>query len=367
LDQALQSLLNKRQADNTFRSLKTTKGLVDFFSNDYLGFAQSATLFEKIESTVSSLPHLNGATGSRLLSGNSVYAEQLEKKLANFFHADEALIFNSGYSANVGVLSAVPQRADTILYDELSHASIKDGARLSLADRFAFKHNDMDDLERKLKIAKGNIYVVVESVYSMDGDVCPLRELISLSKRYNASIILDEAHSTGIFGKHGNGFANELEVQDQIAIRIYTFGKAMGCHGACVTGSAVLKNFLVNFSRPFIYTTALPYHSLAAIDCTLDALCENENLQSGLFTKVNLFHSTLEQKKDVSPIQSVVIGNPAAAKSLEKNLIDEGFEVRAIVSPTVRQGTERLRICLHTFNKDEEVTNLARSIQKYLE
>ncbi len=366
MDQVLQSLLNKRKADHTFRSLKTTEGLVDFFSNDYLGFAQSQTLFQKIESTVSSLPHLNGATGSRLLSGNSTYAEQLEKKLADFFNAEDALIFNSGYSANVGVLSAVPQRGDTIFYDELSHASIKDGARLSLADRFAFRHNDLDDLERKLKNAKGKIYIVVESVYSMDGDLCPIRELIRLSKKYEASIVLDEAHSTGIFGKHGNGLANELGVHHEIAIRIYTFGKAMGCHGACVAGSSILKHFLVNFSRPFIYTTALPYHSLAAIECSLDALHANANLQSELFRKVNLFGDALGQQKDTSPIQSIVIGDPTSAKSLEKNLINDGFDVRAIVSPTVRQGTERLRICLHTFNRDEEIINLTASIQKHL-
>lgn len=358
-------MLLKRKNENTFRSLKTSTGLIDFFSNDYLGFARSEELFDKINQTITAHPHFNGATGSRLLSGNSELNEQVEKTLANFFKAASCLIFNSGYSANVGVLSSLPQRGDTILYDELAHASIKDGARLSLAKRFSFRHNDLEDLEKKLRVASGHCYVVVESVYSMDGDICPLTALVNLGEKYNASIVLDEAHSTGVFGTNGNGLANQLNVQDKIAVRIYTFGKAAGCHGACVAGSTLLKQFLVNFARPFIYTTALPPHSLIAIDSAIQMMAENSGLQKLLFDKIELFNKVLNRAVTPSPIQSFTLGDAIRAKKIETVLTSDGFDVRAIVSPTVRVGTERLRICLHTFNTDEEITHLASSISKF--
>jgi 8-amino-7-oxononanoate synthase len=363
LEKGLQSLLDKRNAEDTLRILTLPRNLADFYSNDYLGLAGSEELFQRIHTKVNELPHVVGATGSRLLSGNSVYAERLEQKLADFFNAQSAIIFNSGYSANIGVLSSVPQRGDTILYDELSHASLKDGARLSLAKRFPFRHNDLEDLDSKLKISTGNIYIVVESVYSMDGDICPLKELISLSKKYNAFIILDEAHSTGIFGKTGNGLANELNCAEDIAIRIYTFGKALGCHGACVAGSKTLMDFLVNYSRPFIYTTALPLHSLAAIDCAIDFLQENLSLKEILFEKVKLFNEQMEDgNSSLTPIRTSFFTNSQSAKKIASALQASGFDLRAIVAPTVPKGKERLRICIHTFNTDDDIRRLCQSI-----
>jgi 8-amino-7-oxononanoate synthase len=178
----------------------------------------------------------SGSTGSRLLSGNSELAMKLEAKLAATFRSQATLLFNSGYAANLAVLSSIPQKDDTIIYDELSHASIKDGARLSLAKKYSFRHNDMSDLERKISRSTGRVYVVVESVYSMDGDSCPLRELTQLSKKLGFTIILDEAHTTGVSGPRGSGVSVEFDLHDQIDIRIYTFGKAMGACGACVAG-----------------------------------------------------------------------------------------------------------------------------------
>src|SRR5882672_9118634 len=283
----LQKVLNEKKKQDSFRRLKSSSQPIDFCSNDYLGLARSQELFYAINRGAERLkPPYNGSTGSRLLSGNSELAEEMEKKLAGIFRSPKSLLFNSGYTANLAVLSSLPQRGDTILYDELAHTCIKDGARLSLASRFSFRHNDLNDLEEKIKRAKGNIFIAVESIYSMDGDESPLEELVTLAERYNATIILDEAHSTGSYGENGGGLAVEKGLEKKIAVRIYTFGKAMGIHGACVAGDETLINYLINFARPFIYTTAMPPHSLIAIQCAFDYLKQQVGLQERLQSKI---------------------------------------------------------------------------------
>ena len=305
---------------------------------------------------------MNGATGSRLLTGNSIFTLSVENKLATIFKVEATLLFNSGYTANLAVLSSIPQKGDTILYDELSHACIKDGARLSLAKRYSFKHNDLDDLEKKIKISTGQLFIVVESIYSMDGDVCPLQEIASLAKKYNAVIILDEAHSTGVIGEGGSGLASLQGIEKEIDIRIHTFGKAMGVHGACVCGSQILIDYLINFARPFIYTTALPPHSVLSIACAFDYLADQPTLQTQLNKNITLF---LEHTKKYtfisnnnSSIQSAIIPGNQSVKSAARKLLENGFDVRPILSPTVPAGKERLRICIHSFNTEEEIVKL---------
>ncbi|MFZ6013783.1 MAG: aminotransferase class I/II-fold pyridoxal phosphate-dependent enzyme, partial [Bacteroidota bacterium] len=351
----------------SLRELKTISSLVDFSSNDYLGLARSAPLFDFIHQRLESIDEKkNGATGSRLLSGNSVYAEKVESKLKDIFKSESALIFNSGYSANLAVLSAIPQKDDTILYDELAHACIKDGARLSLASRHPFRHNDLNDLERKLKKATGKIFVAIESIYSMDGDESPLTDIVKLAESYQASIILDEAHSTGVMGEGGSGLAVSLGCQHKIGIRIYTFGKAMGIHGACVVGSSALIQYLINFARPFIYTTALPPHSLASIEGAFEYLGSNISLQSTLRQKVGLFLANIQNpmlgSRGTSAIQTAIFPGNDAAKKASRILQQRGFDVRPILSPTVPKGTERLRICLHTFNSSAEILSLTKAL-----
>jgi len=369
LNKFLQSRLEKRGEENTLRRLTNLSGLIDFTSNDYLGLAQSEELFKLILDKVDSLPHKNGATGSRLLSGNNSYTEEVEQKLATIFKAESALIFNSGYAANQAVLSSIPQKGDTILYDELAHACIRDGARLSLASRFPFLHNNLNDLEERLKRAQGNIFIAVESIYSMDGDQCPLEELITLAEKYNATIILDEAHSTGIMGKDGAGFAVSQELENKIPIRVYTFGKAMGVHGACVVGSKTLIDYLINFARPFIFTTALAPHSIASIDCSFEYLATRTDLQQLLKDCIKHFNeasSNLKFQKLSSntQIQGIVIPGNEAIKKVAEALQRNGFDVRPILSPTVAKGSERLRICLHTFNSPEEITQLVQQLSR---
>jgi 8-amino-7-oxononanoate synthase len=362
--------LQKRKEENSFRKLSHHSGLLDFTSNDYLGLAQSEELFGLIQNKVESLPHKNGATGSRLLAGNSAYAEEVEQNLAAVFKSESTLIFNSGYAANQAVLSSIPQKGDTILYDELVHACIRDGARLSLASRFPFLHNNLNDLEERLKRAQGNVFIAVESIYSMDGDQCPLKELIDLAEKYNATIILDEAHSTGVLGKNGAGLTISQELEKKIPIRVYTFGKAMGVHGACVAGSKDLIDYLINFARTFIFTTAMSPHSFASIDCSFQYLSKHLLLQNELSDRIKLFNSESEKLKiqkltSNSQIQGVIIQGNENIKEKAAQLQMNGFDVRPILSPTVAKGSERLRICLHTFNSSEEIRQLVEQLSKF--
>ncbi len=368
IDKSLSEKLEERKVKNIWRSLPVQNKPIDFTSNDYLGLAQSEELFHAIQRKIESFPKTNGATGSRLLSGNSLYIEQVEKKLAHIFRSEATLIFNSGYSANLAVLSSIPQKGDTIIYDELAHACIKDGARLSLAKRFNFRHNDLTDLKQKIKHSQGKVFIAVESVYSMDGDECPLLELTLLAEEYGASIILDEAHSTGVMGKNGSGLAASLGSQDNIAVRIYTFGKAMGIHGACVSGSEALINYLVNFARPFIYTTAPSQHSVASIECAFDYLSANPSLQQILSGKIRLYLSGLQNLQNrtssQSSIQTVIFPGVQKTKNAAAILQKKGFDVRPILYPTVPKQTERLRICLHTYNHEDEITALTDALNE---
>lgn len=369
LDRWLAETLKVRKEKNLFRDLKLSTGLIDFCSNDYLGFARSQDLFSKINarSQVVGIKQ-NGATGSRLLSGNSELIQNVEGKLASIFNSERALIFNSGYTANIAIFSSVPQKHDTILLDELAHASIKDGARLSLAHRYHFRHNDLNDLESKLKRINGKVFIAVESIYSMDGDECPLEELTALAERYGAYVILDEAHSTGVKGNNGSGSATSLRLEEKIDIRLFTFGKAMGVHGACIAGSKTLIEYLVNFARPFIYTTAPSPHGIAAIESSFDYLIDNQNLQQELQKRIDAFIEGARHLSNcpssTSAIQTIIVPGNENAKKAASYLQQSGFDIRPVLSPTVPEGKERLRICLHTYNTLDEIAKLTNELQK---
>lgn len=372
----IEEKLNQRQNNNSLRKLTVQPGLIDFFSNDYLGIAREAQLEENIHRQLMSLKDrmpINGSTGSRLLSGNSLYAEETEAFLSTLFRSKKTLVFNSGFNANLAILSSIPQKGDTILYDELIHASMKDGARLSFSNRLAFKHNDLSNLEQKLQKSEGEKFVVAESVYSMDGDFCPLERLLLLCEKYNAHLILDEAHSTGIWGAHGAGIACSLGLQERIFARIYTFGKAMGIHGACIAGSESLIEYLINFARPFIYTTALPPHGFAAINEAFRFVREHPERSESLKHKIEIFKNNMRQQlsrsdtyiliESDSAIQALRIPGNTAARQASDALRKKGIDARAILSPTVKEGEERLRICLHSFNTDQEIEYLVNSLE----
>jgi len=365
----IKNRLAERQQAGSYRTLKPENSLIDFCSNDYLGFSHSSTLKNKIDNEINSHPNLNGSTGSRLISGNLAYTEALEQEIAALFKSEAGLLFNSGYDANVGLLSSLPQRGDTIITDELIHASVIDGARLSHANRYTFKHNDLDSLEAKLQHAKGACYAVIESVYSMDGDTPPLAEILALTEQYGANLIVDEAHAVGLYG---TGIVTQLDLQNRVFARTVTFGKALGCHGAIILGSKLLRQYLINFARSFIYTTAAPFHQLASIKMACGLLVQSTAEIEQLNQNISLFKQQVKLSANSpyslinsdSPIQCVLLKSNEKATEVATHLQKKGFDVRAILSPTIPLGGERIRICLHAYNTANEVNLLADEINK---
>lgn len=359
---SITNLLKDRAEKSLLRSLNTNFPLIDFSSNDYLGFSTRGYLFEEIKAIDSSLKI--GSTGSRLISGNSNLFEQTESYIAQFHLAESALIYNSGYDANLGLLSCVPQKGDLILSDELIHASLIDGIRLSFATHYKFKHNDTDSLKElvvRYRDSYNEIYIVVESVYSMDGDCSPLLEMNKICEEYNLHLIVDEAHAIGLYGKQGRGMCNELQIEDKCFARIYTYGKAMGCHGAAVVGSKELKDYLINFSRSFIYTTAMPEHSLIAIKAAYQLLNKTSEIDK-LKNNIAYFNSKLIPSylfiESISSIHCLLVAGNIKVEELENKCLKNNVFVKAIRSPTVKAGKERLRICLHSFNTTSEMDHL---------
>lgn len=362
--QLMLARLKKRYEENELRTLKVTEGLADFCSNDYLGLSRSTLLNMVIKTTIScNTLSVMGSTGSRLLTGNSSYAENLEHDLALFHDAESGLIFNSGYDANLALFSSLPRKGDTVIMDEYIHASVIDGARLSFAHRMKFKHNNLEDLEKKLKRAKGICYVAIESVYSMDGDISDINGIGQLCAEYGANLIVDEAHAFGVLGM---GLVSEMDATELVFARVVTFSKALGLHGGVVLGPQPLKDYLINFARPFIYSTAMSLHSLVAIRQAYEHLLDNTDLVAQLAEKSILWvqhmpaQSMLPSTQNPTSIQCVFVKSNAQALAYSKYLQDRGFDVRPILSPTVPKGSERLRICLHIHNSDREIKNLCR-------
>ncbi|WP_298340385.1 pyridoxal phosphate-dependent aminotransferase family protein [uncultured Algibacter sp.] len=375
LPKKLQDKLEARKANNALRQLGIQSSLVDFSSNDYLGFSKSKTIFNNTHKFLKGHDITNnGATGSRLLSGNHALYHLVEQQLCKFHNSESALIFNSGYDANIGFFSSVPQRGDVILYDEYIHASIRDGISMSNAKAYKFKHNDLDDLEKKCQTERSRspketiIYIVTESVFSMDGDSPDLKKLSQINNKHKAHLVVDEAHAIGVFGERGTGIIQDLKLEKEVFARIITFGKAMGCHGAAILGSKKLKQYLVNFSRSFIYTTALPPHSLATINTAYNTLQDTKNITK-LRNNINHFKAEIKRNKletifiaSNSAIHCCIISGNDKVKSISEKLQNSGFDVKPILSPTVPEGQERLRFCLHSFNSENNISNVLQQL-----
>ncbi len=366
-ERSISEILGKRKDEGALRKLYLTDKGIDFCSNDYLGFARSSILASLIDVCIAEEKIANGSAGSRLLAGNSKYAEELESFLAKIHSSPAALIFNSGYDANIGLFSSVCRRGDIILYDELVHASIHDGIRLSKADSYSFRHNDKQHLQERIEQAKGNIFVVVESVYSMDGDTTFMDELGGLYDNYGVNLIVDEAHATGVFGM---GLVQKFNLQDKVFARVHTFGKAMGCHGAVVLGSELLKQYLVNYARSFIYTTALPLHSLVSIECAYNLLSSDKSAAEKLQENIAYFRSKINETdgwiNSHSAIQSLIVPGNENVKRMAAAIQAKDMDVRPIMSPTVPKGKERIRICLHSYNTKAEIDELMNVIGEAL-
>jgi len=372
----LQAKLQNRKENYLYRSLGKTqpKGL-NFSSNDYLGFSENSSISLKAEEILQQF-HVSqhGSTGSRLISGNHKLFQVTEEFIAHYHNEESALLFNSGYDANVGVLSSVPQRGDVILYDEFSHASIRDGIQLSAAKSYKFSHNDLEDLELKLeKFSKSfqNMYVVTESVFSMDGDSPDLKKLVDICSNKNAFVIIDEAHALGVIGDKGEGLVQILGLEKKVFARIVTFGKALGAHGAAVIGSHQLCNFLINFAKSFIYTTSLAPHTIAIIYASYQFLAKTEQ-RKNLGKNITYFKSQIDSFQlnskfiaSVTPIQSFIISGNENALRLAKTLEKNDISAKAILSPTVKMREERIRICLNAQHTLNEIDSLLQILKNY--
>jgi 8-amino-7-oxononanoate synthase len=334
------------------RALRGRAG-VDFTSNDYLGLAESDELRQAAaEAVARGVPV--GAGGSRLLRGNHAEHEALEQEAADYFGAETALYFGAGYTANVAIFATLPQRGDLVLHDELIHASVHEGMRRGRAETASVPHNDMSAFEARLRQwraggGRGRPWLAVESVYSMDGDSPDLAALMAVADRHDATLVIDEAHATGVAGPQGRGLAAALEGRDNV-ITLHTCGKALGTVGGFVLAPRVVRDFLVNRARPFIFATA-PSPLIAAITRAALAISRTRpERRERLASRVAFAARELERRcgrvSSGSHIVPIIVGADRTAVALAGSLQRRGFDVRAIRPPTVVEGTARLRIAL---------------------
>jgi len=371
LERDLQRRLREREDQDKLRTLPSPSSGIDLCSNDYLGWARGGVIDQRVEEALRDVPgSRSGSTGSRLISGNSAMAEALEERIARTHRTGAALVFNSGYAANLGLLTTLCDRHTTVFSDALTHASLIDAARLAVkAGLRRFAHNDLADLEEKLAAATGKKLVVVESVYSMDGDEAPLADLVELCRRHGAALVVDEAHALGVLGDEALGLANDPAWSDTVVARVYTYGKAMACHGAAVVGSPTLRWALVNFARPFIYSTAPPPHQLAAIGAAYTQLARDRAAVEALHRVIAQFRQKVAKTgipgflDSRSAVQALLVPGNTAARAKAARLAEHGIHAKAILHPSVRQGGERIRFCLHAFNTEDEVDRLMEVLE----
>ncbi|PWN59313.1 aminotransferase class I/II-fold pyridoxal phosphate-dependent enzyme [Chryseobacterium viscerum] len=361
-----QESLDKRKEDGIIRSLKSRQEGIDFYSNDYLGLARSNELQNRLLQKVTDNPQLlSGSTGSRLISGNSSIVTSVENYIAQKHQFESALLFPSGYNANLALFSTLPSRHDVVIVDEQIHRSVHDACQLSNAKKLKFKHNDLEDLDNILKRQQGHCYIAIESLYSMEGDFAPIQEIAVLADQYKAYLIVDEAHAFGVFGY---GLVEKYQLQNQVSAAVVTYGKALGAHGAAILCNETIQSYLINFASPFIYTTSAQDFQWMSIKTGYEFLDQHQELSQKLQDNIRVFRRRNLQSpsSETSPIQAIVIPDNQKLKLLQGTLLEEGFLTYAIYSPTVKPGSERLRICLHSFNTEEEIVRLTGIIKEFV-
>ncbi|WP_141342375.1 8-amino-7-oxononanoate synthase [Bradyrhizobium sp. USDA 3458] len=356
--------LEALKEDDRLRGLKPRTG-TDFASNDYLALA-SAPRMKKALCIALDAGTPIGAGGSRLLRGNCEEHEALEAEAARFFRTQTALFFGGGYIANFAVLTTLPQQGDLLVLDSLVHASIHEGARASRAEFRISTHNDLQSIEDRIgdwraRGGKGRVWIVVESLYSMDGDFAPLKDLVAIAERYEAFLVVDEAHATGVYGEQGRGLTAPYEGRENLLV-IHTCGKALGAAGALVTASGVLREFMVNRCRPFIFATAPSPLMAVAVREAILILQEEPERQRRLIDLVNFTHRQLvvcgRASSSNSQIIPYVVGDNARTMRLASALQARGFDIRGIRPPTVPVGTARLRISLTLNVGQDDVSDM---------
>ncbi|XCE15263.1 8-amino-7-oxononanoate synthase [Candidatus Liberibacter asiaticus] len=350
--------LQKIKSKGRHRQLLRRQDIWDFTSHDYLALSSSTLLREKILSSLDSKIPI-GSGGSRLLCGNYNQHLELEEEAADFFGFEKMLYFGSGYAANMAILSTLPQATDLIVYDKLVHASIREGINSGKAQAIAIPHNNINSFAENINKwrksgGKGFPWIVVESIYSMDGDKAPLDDLVKIANDYDGFIVVDEAHATGVCGPLGKGLTHIIEERNNVIV-MHSCSKALGSSGALVGSNKIIYDYLINYAKPFIYTTS---HSpiLAVVACeALKLIKRKPALHKSLLQLINITDKIANKKigfSSQSHIQSIVIGDNKSCLNIAKNLQKKGFDIRAIRPPTVPINTARLRISI-TLNVDE--------------
>ncbi|MDE0343311.1 MAG: 8-amino-7-oxononanoate synthase [Deltaproteobacteria bacterium] len=367
----IEQRLEEIRSRNLYRELKVVDGeqdativlngreVLNLSSNNYLGLANHPALKEAAREALDR--HGCGSGASRLISGNMTAHEELEQRLARFKGTEAALVFNSGYQANVGIIATLVEKDDVVLSDHLNHASIIDGCRLSRATVSVYRHCDMDHLEDLLKKApaKARKLIATESVFSMDGDIAPLRELVELAERHGATVMVDEAHGTGVRGPNGAGVVAEMGLGDRVLVQMGTLGKALGAFGAYVAGGSKLKELLINRARSFIFTTSLPPVVLAMAGAAVDLVEKEPERQCALRRNTERLRNGLERLGYTvggsTQIIPVMVGEEQPCMELAARLLDSGFYVQGIRPPTVPPGTSRLRVTTMATHTNEQL------------
>lgn len=390
VQERIEEALLARRRRGLVRELRTPSSTaVDFSSNDYLGLARPGPFRDFLGSFIGVCGEskTSGSTGSRLLSGQSEEVIKLENTAAEFHGSEKSLFFNSGYDANLSLFSCLPGPEDSIVYDELIHASVHDGMRMSRANSniTPFQHNNTLSLRNAIQRAaedhRGSVLVCIETVYSMDGDIAPLRRILELCKQLALDlkreiyVIADEAHAGGLFGDNGEGLAvaEGLNKHPNLLARVVTFGKAFGAHGAVILSTPLLVEYLINYARPFIYSTALPPHSIATVRAAyaFAKTAPARQARKMLWERVEFFERMARKhlpreislpSNGCSPIQGLFVPGNRQCMELSRTLRAKGFDVYPIRSPTVPRGTERIRVIVHTHNTEEEIHDLIKSV-----
>lgn len=368
-EQGLTRKLRSFSNGNESEVVMNGKKFLLFSSNNYLGLATDSRLKKKATEGISK--YGTGAGGSRLTTGNFDIHEQLESEIADFKKTEAAIVFSSGYLANVGVISSVVKTGDTIFSDAWNHASIIDGCRLSKAKTIVYEHADMADLERKLRqsYGDGKKLIVTDGVFSMDGDIAPLPKIVELAKEYKAYIMIDDAHATGVLGNDGCGTADYFGLKEEIDFTVGTLSKAIGAEGGFVSTSSIAKNYLLNNARSFIFQTAL---SPSAIEAAREGISIIQNeperrkqlLKNAQYLRLKLEESGFVIKEGETPIISLIIGGSHEAMQFSAKLMDEGVFIPAIRPPTVPKGSSRLRITVMATHTIEQLDMVISKIKK---
>ena len=369
----IEQRLEEIRSRNLYRQLKVVDGeqdaavrlngreVLNLSSNNYLGLANHPALKEAAREALDRWGCGSGA--SRLISGNMTAHEELEQRIARFKGTEAALVFNSGYQANVGIIATLMERDDVVLSDALNHASIIDGCRLSRAAVSVYRHCDMDHLESLLKAAPDGArkLIATESIFSMDGDIAPLREMVELAERHGAMVMVDEAHATGVRGPNGAGVVAELGLGDRVLVQMGTLGKALGAFGAYVAGSARLKELFINRARSFIFTTSLPPVVMAMAGAAIELVEKEPERQCALQRNTGQLRDGLQRigytVAGSTQIIPILVGEEQPCMDLAARLLDSGLYVQGIRPPTVPPGTSRLRVttmATHTAEQMEQ-------------